>query len=91
MRGGLERVIFEFGEARIASCDIGEGKQARHGFGGFDIGVEQWSPCGGAELHGLFEPLDPQLPQNVTVAIVRWRSMAHKLSAFSKSLFATSL
>ena len=36
----------------------------------FDIGVEQWSPCGGAELHGLFEPLDPQLPQNVTVAIV---------------------
>ena len=54
MRGGLERVIFEFGEARIASCDIGEGKQARHGFGGFDIGVEQRSPCGGAELHGLF-------------------------------------
>lgn len=38
--------------------------------GGFDIGVEQRSPCGGAELHGLFEPLDPQLPQNVAVAIV---------------------
>jgi hypothetical protein len=56
MRGGRERVAFGFAEAFVASRDVGECEQSRHGFGGLQVGVEQWTPRGGPQLRRLFEP-----------------------------------
>ena len=90
MRGCFERVVFDFGEAFVASRDIGEDEQTRHGLGGFHVGVEQRPPCGGPQLYGLFEPFDPEFPQNVAIAIVDGEERCITLRHLEK-FFATSL